>query len=243
MTEATIKIPLASSASGKNAYYIGTCRHTEHNPAYAACLDKIRRAASGEAIDTRCTSAINLSTCQAKNMRQSEELAGHALYFVEREAIATNHNKVPPWAVKPTGPNEPSAIKQPAADKYNSPHVYVGGEHGRRKPSAPDDGGSYADAINEAIKETTRPRTPEMDAMVGHIHGNPAFSVENVAKSLEDAVQKTPAPAHSKSEYARRVAQGDTSVLPPVPKTVTPAPTMQPGETPLAFARRVAATR
>jgi hypothetical protein len=181
----TTKTPLEASLSGKNAYYLGTCRHTEHNPAYCACLDKIRRIDAGERLGpdlARCADAIRLSTCQAKNMRQAEELAGEALYFIPRESLNTSHNRVPPWSVEGAGTRP---VKR--APPTPAPIIVAAG--------------TYADAINAAMKEQP-----------------PAGLVSAVAKTPEQ-------------------------LLPRIEEARAAKPPIEPGETPIQYARRVAALR
>lgn len=175
------KHPLSASASGTNAYYLGLCRHTEHNPAYAACLDKIRRLKAGDTknIWPKCIEAIGLHTCQAQNMRQAEELAGHAMYFVPRET------RGPAWSTEPTDSNR--VEKAPAKeDRFHTEHVPAA-----PRKHAPVEHGTYADAINAAMQAQPAP-VPA-----------PAAPVAAPAKPVPDAPKREP--GESIIQYAARL--------------------------------------
>lgn len=176
----TEKLPPSASASGKNAYYLGVCRHVGGNPSYAACLDKIARIAKNDVVLCRdCVDPVKHGTCQAKNMQQAEQLAGQALYFIPRDSIATSHNKIPAWSEESYQPPVPKVKATPAP----APLIATG---------------SYADAINAALKAAAPAPTPA-----------PAAAVAVVASAA--------------------------------PVTPKPTPAMVPGETPIQFARRIAA--
>jgi hypothetical protein len=156
--------PISASESGKNAYYMGHCRHTEHNPAYCACLEKIRRVKAHERVDPVCADPIRLGTCQAVHMRQAEELAGEALYFVSREDWQKGMAKLPPWAV----PVDQSPVTERPVPQMTEAQKRV---HGGMKSSgafgveaAVTLGGSYADAINAAMKSSVAPISPPVSA-------------------------------------------------------------------------------
>lgn len=76
------------SATGNNAYYLAGCRHVCHRPAYASCLSKIAERKKGRLEgDADCSAAIGRKDCPALAMKREEELAGKAIYFVNRKQL------------------------------------------------------------------------------------------------------------------------------------------------------------
>lgn len=183
--------PPSASRSGTNAYYLAKCDIAGHAPSYAACLAKLDEIEKGSGKHTSCAVAVGLHRCQAHSMRAEELLQGRALYYVPRETIATNSDKSPAWSVVGRIAAEQGVGITTTVPKVATPSI--------PKPPVANLGGTYADAINAAMR--TLPPSPQV------------------------TVTQTPAVA------AAAIAQR------------TPAPAMQPGETPLAYARRVAASR
>jgi hypothetical protein len=181
------KLPPSASRSGTNAYYFGSCSVVGHSPAYCVCLNKIEKVKTrAPDAPSGCAEAISHGRCMADSMRQSEELQGQALYFIARETIATGLAKIPAWSVE-----------TPEMCKHN-PHVTPAAPARAATVIAANTGGSYADAINAAVKELSAAPTP------------------------------TPAPAPIAAAIAAKPA--------------APRPPMNPGETPMQYARRLAAT-
>jgi hypothetical protein len=77
------------SARGDNAYYIAGCAVVGHAPAYASCLNKIKRVAERTcpSIYSDCKSTINGQGCAATRMQRHEKAEGRALYYVSRAAL------------------------------------------------------------------------------------------------------------------------------------------------------------
>lgn len=148
---------ISASESGKNAYYLGHCRHTHQNAAYCACLDKIKRVKANDRVDPVCADPIRNGSCQAVHMRKTEELAGRALYFVSREDWQKGLTKLPPWAV----PADQSPVTDRPVPQMTEAQKRVRG--GMRSSgafgveAAVTLGGSYADAINAAMKSSVAP--------------------------------------------------------------------------------------
>jgi hypothetical protein len=176
------KHPLSASLSGKNAYYLGHCRITEHNPAYAACLDKMRLVKEGRAREVwpACSEAIRLGTCQAVTMRQTEELAGEALYFLPRDT-AGNAVRAPAWSREPTDANRAEKDIAQRADPYHSEHVKV-----PDKRTGHIDTGGFADAINAELKQAQAASGLSKEEIDLHtaIATEPAFSKEGAHKAF-----------------------------------------------------------
>lgn len=76
------------SATGDNAHYLPACQHTQHRPAYCACLHKIEQRKKGRLESyPECSAAIGRKDCPALAMKKEEELAGKAIYFVSRAQL------------------------------------------------------------------------------------------------------------------------------------------------------------
>ena len=79
-TEVDKNYPPEQSASPYNAYYLRGCPIVERSPAYASCLYKVSELEAGRPVATasECNEAIQCGRCQAKDMRQQEQLKGVA---------------------------------------------------------------------------------------------------------------------------------------------------------------------
>ena len=166
MSETSTVLPVSASESGKNAYYLPNCDVVEHVPAYCSCLDKIKSIkARVKGYASECASALRQDRCKAANMRQEEELKGQALFFIPRVALERTESTGEPidWSARMPTKRRPRAT--PTTNRIT------------------DAGGSFADAINEAMR-----------------------------------------------------------ALPESPKPTLPAPMMVAGESPMQYARRIAAT-
>ena len=88
-TETTLPIfGSEHSATGNNAYYLNSCVHTQHRPAYCACLNKIAERKKGRLESfPECSAAIGRKDCPALAMKKEEELAGKAIYFISRTQL------------------------------------------------------------------------------------------------------------------------------------------------------------
>lgn len=80
--------PLAQSRSGSNTVY-HACDILQARPSYASCLHVMDHQAEGVHVDLRpeCHAAIACRTCPAQKMRMAELKAGHALFFVDYQAL------------------------------------------------------------------------------------------------------------------------------------------------------------
>ncbi|UUZ75565.1 hypothetical protein LP414_28005 [Polaromonas sp. P1(28)-13] len=142
--EVTTRLPVTASESGKNAYYLPNCNVVDHVPAYCSCLDKIKQIkAAGRSAFHECSTAARQGRCKAADMRQEEELKGEALYFVPRAGLTQAEHggaPVPSWSARMPTPKP------------------------KRRDLSTNVGGSFADAINEAMKSLPVAPRPTMPA-------------------------------------------------------------------------------
>lgn len=163
--------PAEASEQGCNAFYLDSCEHVGHRPAYAACLKKVELRKHGR-LDisySDCSAAIGKKECRAMKMRKEELAEGRALYFINRNKLRSfqqyqaemEQQRFAAMSFGKTDKKGPKARPEPVAPKI--------------EPAKPQhfldmNTGSYADAINAAIK----PKEP--------------------AEPAPKSVQQTPAP-------------------------------------------------
>jgi hypothetical protein len=130
---------LEDSASGKNAHMLA-CNAIGQRMSYAACLNRIKVVQSDQRAPADwsvCKSALGCRQCPAKDMRDDEIEAGHALFFVAREdvqnAVAASRDWVSSW-------DKPAPKRRAAKTALD----------------AAGDLGTYSDAINAAPR-TSKP--------------------------------------------------------------------------------------
>lgn len=153
--------PAEASEQGCNAFYLPGCEVVGHRPAYAACLKKIADRKEGRLITnlSECSAAIGKKECQAQRMRKEELVEGRALYFVNRKKLQSfqqyqTEMEQQRFASMPSGKDDKKKLKRPTPVQT---------------PAAPPEPkhfldistGSYADAINAAIK-LTEPAAPAL---------------------------------------------------------------------------------
>lgn len=212
----TIIQPISASKRGDNAYYLGGCHVVGHSPSYAACLHKLDTG------DHTCTGAVGMHQCQARLMRDAEELQGKALYYVPRQKLEQGLARVPAWSVPPPNLPRTTTSAPSAAPAPKSPLI---------------DKGGYADAINAAMNSSgmvldlsaVRPKGEPLAGGASPADINKA--TQAIAASVT-VVKPTLPPA--------TVLHSNTSGAHPRP---APRLAMQPGETPMQYARRCAAAR
>ncbi len=227
-TEVSKNHPPSMSASPYNSYYLRGCEVAQNQPAYSACLWKISELKTGRPIETAsaCNQAIQGRRCAAQDMREQELLQGVALFYYPstyyRNQVINNltpEHELP----RTTGPGAPPSNDPRAANFAGRYREYVApGANKRQKQNAPlssvaksipDDDG-YAAAINAAMQElTTTAEDDTFDIPVG------APTLPTVTPKVVEAV-------------VEKMQQTGLLRL-----------AMEPGESPLAYARRVAASR
>lgn len=171
MTDQTEKIYLPLySALGTNAYYLDDCKVVEHRPSYAACLAKFRDhqiKKEGLRGTESCRASMKAGTCKAADMHLEEELAGKALYFVDRNRLSDESLRHSAAMPSPSFVRPGSAKKVDDNKTYASPSAPVVKRPPAVVASAPTPtAGSYADAINMAMREALVKPEPVVAAPV-----------------------------------------------------------------------------
>lgn len=153
MTTENDKLPLELSKDSKRNAFAHRCEKVAAYKNYAVCLHLMNERKNGAlpVIYSECSASIGNKTCPAIKMRKEEAEKGHAIYFLERvrsEATYTNPEDFKPVTVSdykrkrksPVTKEEPaSARPKSAADMFLS------------------GGAGIQDAINEAIKDESKP--------------------------------------------------------------------------------------
>jgi hypothetical protein len=225
--EALKNLPLSTSESVYNAYYLRGCEVVDRSPSYTSCLSKIKAVKNGHPMTfcEECNAAIRKGICDATGMRQKEELAGIALFFQpSRSYRGTRITNLTPEDELPVALTNDRRVAHvstdPRAANYQGRHneyipqfkgatagveakkgAKVSAPKSTGKPADPFASGGYEDAINEAVRE---------------------LAVEPVAPKIEPVLVKQE---------------------PEAPKQPMERIVMMTGESPLQYARRVAALR
>lgn len=141
--------PVATSADGLRNSFSSRCAVTEQVMNYAACQWRQRVIGAQPSVNTPadwapCIQAAKSNRCQANTMLQEEQLAGKAIFFVERFNVRTAANAARRWGEKAvsTLKNLPASIKTAPVAKPADILDSMG------------DTGDYADAITAAVAET-----------------------------------------------------------------------------------------
>lgn len=85
-------LPIDASMSGRNSVY-QFCGARQQQASYAVCLhtiEKIKAGTLSRDLLTECQRAYVGGYCPAKKMREQEEAAGHALFFIPRPRHITD---------------------------------------------------------------------------------------------------------------------------------------------------------
>lgn len=155
--------PAEASEQGINAYYLDNCEHVGHRPAYCACLKKVADRKNGRLAShlSDCSAAIGRKDCRAAKMRKEELAEGRAIYFINRLKLRSfmqyqSEMEQQRWASMSFGKD----------DKKKAPKPRMVAEAPKAPPAEPKhfldmNTGSYADAINAALK----PVAPEPAAL------------------------------------------------------------------------------
>lgn len=162
--------PAEQSAAGMNTFTVKGCKVVGHTPGYCVCLNKIKAFERDKALTSypECERAISSRVCPAITMRQDEQTAGKALYYIDRALLREEMDKAfagvsarfaPTKTVVTTKPTraEPTTLKGTTdgiyPDKTFAAKKVV--DHLTTMPTPEMDG--YAAAINAAIKEAAQP--------------------------------------------------------------------------------------
>lgn len=191
-----------ASEGGDNAFYLASCMHVQHRPAYAACLCKIEDRKKGRLEGMpECSAAIGRKDCPALPMRQEEILAGKAIYFVSRKELQAQAQA----AAAARGHVFAQMAEQGrdwAPSKTKRPKVTAA-------PAAPAPSIDYAAAINKAMSAATAAaaaaKAPELGS-TAESATRPAVESKSVSADLAaQAVSSTA--GLSMLEIARRARQ------------------------------------
>lgn len=207
--------PPSASAGGDNAFYLRGCDIVQRSPSYSSCLWKISEHEAGRThpLHADCIPSIANKTCAAIHMRNEELLKGEALFYFPRQFI---QNQI---ITNLTLPDEIPRMpgKRRVIDVVTK--------------SAPKEAPTAAD------REFDTP-APEEDSYAAAINAEMKKLAETPAALAPKVVAPAPAP--------KVVAALAVNATPPELKTLIasrPVVMMLPNESPLQYARRVAASR
>jgi len=168
--------PVEASLWGTNAYHF-SCTVRAGTQANCICANKLKAFDEKRfgGILEECHDAIRVGTCPARAMRREEELAGKAIYFVNRKKLqaANDARDAAARATVPAkwGEKKPAPVRTaPKVDDAQKPEHKAPVVKSQPKVEAPSfsDGGDYAAAINRAMSEAAvapkqnkvEPKTP-----------------------------------------------------------------------------------
>lgn len=208
--------PPSASAGADNAYYLKGCETVERSPAYASCLFKIAEITAGRESDyTReCANGMRTNKCRAVGLQEEEKLKGRAMYFFPRRS--------------------PDALHLP---------FKVAGDFGVRITNLTDPALIPPDrkaSSRSAPLTASKPKPGvDLDVVLGTLPNDYATAINAAIADLPPEPDPT-APVEQKP-----AAVAKPPAPPTPPPTTAPAPRapMQPGETPLQYARRLAALK
>lgn len=209
--------PPSVSGSPYNAFYLPGCKAAERSPAYASCLFKLEEfdADRPVAYAGECNSAIRGKQCPACDMRDQERLAGKALFFMPS---ATYKGKL----VTNLTPPELLPTRRPGTAAPR-PHISA-------DPRAANYQGRYSEYVPK-VAPGAEANVPVVSAAGSF--DSPYAAAINAAMSEATKPAPNPAPAPIPAP----------AVKPQAVEAKPAALAMLPGETPMQYARRVAATR
>jgi len=225
--------PTAASGQVDNAYYLRHCPIVERGPAYAACLSRLSDISAGRSNErtAQCQRAVDTGACIAHGMREQETIAGSALFYFPRPA---NKPYLPmsvagDFGVQITNHTDPALYTNPPKVAPAKPVVV--------------DGGTFADALNMALKDpapvttVTLPHHGPVD-----LEAKPLGTAKKGDLSITTLANAGPSPGDMPLD--RMIKALPLPIPPEPPKTAaTTRPPMNPGETPLQYARRLAALK
>lgn len=237
------KYPLEASESGDNAFYFAGCPTSSGRVNYASCLAKCAARDKGR-LDERysdCSALIGKRQCPAQKMRIEEKQKGMAIHFVSRpKLVAFNEyrermEKEADDRYKETGKKSRKASEDfddtgAELATFNSDNI-VGfrprattGNIGYEEVELTEEQRRYKDRCDEVL-------LARGNSEVGMTFEPGASSSEIMAQLLSAEVAKQT----TAEEAARPVVTATAS------STKKPRPPIEPGESPLAYARRVQA--
>lgn len=149
--------PPEHSAGGINTFTVKGCKVVGHTPGYCVCLNKIKAFERDRALTSypECERAISSRTCPAIAMRQEEQAAGKALYFIDRALLREEMDKAFAGVSARFAPTKSAPAPKPEPIKVTTAKNVS--DHRIMTPTPEIDG--YAAAINAAIKEAAQAAT------------------------------------------------------------------------------------
>lgn len=225
--------PVTMSESPYNSYYLKHCAIVERPPAYASCLAKINSIEAGRISDLspECTAAIESGRCEALGMREQEKLKGIALFYYPSTFFRNMKiNNLTPQEDLPRAGTGPAKIPFVSSD-----------------PRAANFAGRYREYVPPRPAKGEQPalapvRAAPMPSFLESDDGGYAAAINAAMKEVVAAPTPAPKPAPVPKPVPTPAPKPVTAPPEP-PKAPSARPTMLPGETPLQYARRVAASR
>lgn len=244
------KYPLEASESGDNAFYFAGCPAMAR-PNFASCLAKCRARKKGR-LDERysdCSALIGKRECIALKMRKEEKEKGHAIYFISRPKLtAFNEYRFrmerESWTtLQETGKRTRKPTEEFEIEKLdeNAPTFNAGDIAGFTPNKSHNSGvGSYEEvepsldqfSYKERADEVLLPRANSAASISFGPNDSPSSIL---AKLITKGVEEANAAANTEVE-------GEAEPAPVVHKK-KPRPPIEPGESPLAYARRIQAAQ
>lgn len=209
--------PPAMSASPYNSYYLRGCDIAQHQPAYTACLWKISELEAGRPIETAgaCNEAIRGGRCDAKGMREQERLQGVALFYFPSTAY---RNRI----ITNITPEGELPRVTASADAGRIPFV-------SQDPRAANFKGRYQEYVPKGAGKSTTPQP----------HLPVSLPEDGYAAAINAAMMELPAAPVE----ATPIVVAAKPISTPIPPTPSAAPVRLADESPLQYARRMAASR
>jgi hypothetical protein len=153
--------PPEQSAGGINTFTVKGCKVVGHTPGYCVCLNKIKAYERDKALTSypECERAISGKVCPALDMRREEQVAGQALYFIDRALLREEMDKAFASSSARFAPTKTVVTTKPTRAAPTTLKDTTEGIHPTASVFEPENG--YAAAINAAIKEAaTQPAEP-----------------------------------------------------------------------------------
>lgn len=205
----------AASAGPDNAYYLKGCPVVERPAAYAACLFRISEIEAGREseLNRECGPAVRNGSCIAAGLREQEKLHGEAMFYFPRKPPAA---LTLPYKVAGDFGVRITNLTDPAL--IPKPKQPVKPLPGTKKAKT----GDYADAINAALAEAAdeAAETPTATAA----QPAPAVTLPHIGEAAKTVTLPHAGPPATTAPLSAR-------------------PALEPGETPMQYARRLAALR
>ena len=187
--------PPTASEGGDNAYYLRGCEVVQRSPSYASCLWKIREIEAGRVTPMNSDCAGAGSRCQAREMRQQEQLQGAALYYFPRKKPPFLPVKVAgDFGVLITNLTDPAIVP-----KEPKPRPIGSAWPAPKKPTSvldTIDAGSYADAINAPRPATAATPAPKKQITKDDL-AKLALPGESLIDTAKRLLNKTKETAHA----------------------------------------------